>query len=129
MNNVYLLAGLALVIAGVVMGIQGLTGPADYYQVGIASWYGPNFHGNRTANGEIFDMNKITAAHKSLPFGTKVRVTDLDSNKSVVVRINDRGPFIKGRIIDLSRRAAQKLGIIDTGTAEVGLQIIKWGHE
>lgn len=129
MNNVYLLAGIALVIAGVVMGIQGLTGPADYYQVGIASWYGPNFHGNRTANGEIFDMNKMTAAHKSLPFETKVRVTDLKSNRSVTVRINDRGPFIKGRILDLSRRAAEKLGIIDTGTAEVGLQIIQWGHE
>lgn len=129
MNNVYLLAGIALVIAGVVMGIQGLTGPADYYQVGIASWYGPNFHGNRTANGEIFDMNKMTAAHKSLPFETKVRVTDLKSNRSVTVKINDRGPFIKGRILDLSRRAAEKLGIIDTGTAEVGLQIIQWGHE
>jgi len=102
----------------------GLVNYFSYDQIGIASWYGPNFQGRRTSNGERFDMNKMTAAHKSLPFGTIVRVVDLKTQRSVVVRINDRGPFIPGRIIDLSRAAAKKLGIIGPGTALVGLKII-----
>ena len=126
MPKIYLLLGVSLIAAGIIIGLT--SGPAGgFYQTGIASWYGPNFQGNPTANGEIFDMNELTAAHKSLPFNTRVRVVDLSSGRKVVVRINDRGPFIKDRIIDLSRRAAEKLGIIDSGTAKVGLKILKWG--
>jgi rare lipoprotein A len=80
-------------------------------QKGLASWYGPDFHGKLTSNREIYNMHALTAAHKTLPFGTYVRVTNLNNGKSVVVRINDRGPFIKGRIIDLSYAAARKLGL------------------
>jgi len=127
MPKIYLLLGVSLIAAGVIIGLAS-NPSGGFYQTGIASWYGPNFQGNPTANGEIFDMNELTAAHKSLPFNTRVKVVDLSSGKNVVVRINDRGPFIKGRIIDLSRRAAEKLGIIDSGTAEVGLKILKWGN-
>ena len=94
-------------------------------QTGIASWYGGDFHGKRTANGEIYDMNKLTAAHKYLPFHTLVEVENLDNKKKVLVRINDRGPFVKRRIIDLSRKAAQRIGMEDTGTARVRLRIVK----
>ena len=93
-------------------------------QIGIASWYGIPFHGRRTANCEVYDMNKLTAAHKYLPFNTRVLVTNLKNNKSVVVRINDRGPFIKGRIIDLSREAARKVGMLHSGIEEVTLDIL-----
>jgi peptidoglycan lytic transglycosylase len=89
---------------------------------GIASWYGHPFHGRRTASGEIYNMYAMTAAHRTLPFGTVVRVHDLESGKSVVVRINDRGPFVEGRIIDLSYSAAQAMGM--SGTALVRLEII-----
>lgn len=91
---------------------------------GSASWYGGKFHGRRTANGERFDMNKLTAAHKSLPFGTKVRVTNRRNGKSVVVRINDRGPFVGSRIIDLSRGAAGAVDMIGTGIAPVIVEIL-----
>jgi len=90
--------------------------------VGVASYYGPKFHGKKTASGEVFDMYKLTAAHRTLPFGTRVRVTNLENSKSVVVRINDRGPFIKGRIIDLSFEAARRIGI--TGLAKVKLIVL-----
>jgi len=80
-------------------------------QKGAASWYGPGFHGKRTANGERFDTHALTAAHKTLPFGTKVRVTNEQTGKSVVVRINDRGPYAHGRVIDLSKAAAEAVGI------------------
>jgi len=93
-------------------------------QVGIASYYGGKFHGRKTANGERFDMNALTAAHKTLPLGTKVRVTHVKTGKSVVVRINDRGPFIKGRVIDLSRRAARDLGMIHSGLARVRVEVL-----
>lgn len=86
---------------------------------GRASYYGPGFHGKRTANGEIFDMYAMTAAHKTLPFGTIVRVRNLDNGKDVIVRINDRGPFIPGRVIDVSVAAARILGLMGTGTARV----------
>ncbi|MBD3392374.1 MAG: septal ring lytic transglycosylase RlpA family protein [Chitinivibrionales bacterium] len=92
---------------------------------GVASYYGPGFHGKKTANGERFNMYRMTAAHKTLPFGTRVRVTNLDNGKSVIVRINDRGPYKKGRIIDLSKGAAKKIGMIGTGTARVRLQILR----
>ena len=91
---------------------------------GIASWYGSGFHGNRSASGEIFNQNAMTAAHRSLPFGTRVRVTNLNNNRSVVVRINDRGPFIRGRVIDLSAAAARMLGITNTGVAPVRLEVL-----
>lgn len=92
---------------------------------GVASYYGKRFHGRLTANGERFNMNAMTAAHKTLPFGTKVRVTNSRNGRSVVVRINDRGPFIRGRTIDLSRGAAQKIGMISTGHARVKLEIVR----
>jgi len=92
-------------------------------QKGIASWYGKKYHGRRTANGEVYDMWAMTAAHKSLPFGTRVKVENRDNDRWIVVRINDRGPFIKGRIIDLSRKAARELGIEATGTARVSLYL------
>jgi len=88
---------------------------------GIASWYGPGFHGNLTASGEPYDMDTLTAAHKTLPFGTVVEVRNLDNGRSVRVKINDRGPFVRGRIIDLSREAARRIGMIGPGTARVEL--------
>jgi rare lipoprotein A len=91
----------------------------DYDETGIASWYGPNFYGKPTANGETYDGNKLTAAHKTLPLPVNVRVTNLDNGKSLVVRVNDRGPFARGRIIDLSKRAAELLDVVQTGTARV----------
>jgi rare lipoprotein A len=91
---------------------------------GAASWYGPGFHGRRTANGERYDMNKLTAAHKTLPFGTRVRVTNARTGQSVVVRINDRGPFVGRRVIDLSKGAARAVGLIASGVAPVKLEIL-----
>jgi len=96
----------------------------EYDQTGVASWYGPNFHGKPTANGETFDQALITAAHPTLPMPTRVRVTNLENGKSLIVRVNDRGPFKKGRIIDLSKRAAELLGFRDQGTAMVRVQMI-----
>ncbi len=102
--------------------------PAQGYQaVGVASWYGGKFHGRRTANGEIYDQNGQTAAHKTLPFGTRVRVVNLENGRATVLRINDRGPFVRGRIIDVSRRAAEVLGFRSKGLARVGLQIVQRG--
>jgi rare lipoprotein A len=91
---------------------------------GYASWYGPGFHGNRSASGEIYNQNAMTAAHRSLPFGTYVQVTNLDNGRSVVVRINDRGPYIGGRVIDLSAAAARALGVMSTGVAPVRLDVL-----
>ena len=96
----------------------------SHTQSGIASYYADKFHGRKTANGERFDQSALTAAHKTLPLGTKVRVTRVKTGESVVVRINDRGPFVKGRVIDLSRRAARKLGIIKKGLAKVRVEVI-----
>lgn len=97
--------------------------PVQDYE-GRASWYGPGFAGRRTANGEIFDPSQLTAAHKTLPFGTQVRVTNLNNGRSILVRINDRGPFKPGRIIDLSRAAAEQIGMIGSGTAPVQLELM-----
>lgn len=91
-------------------------------EVGEASWYGPGFQGKKTANGEIFDQTKMTAAHPSLPMGTEVRVTNLDNNETVKVRINDRGPYAKDRVIDVSRAAAKKLDMAKDGTAQVKIE-------
>ena len=96
----------------------------QYDQTGIASWYGDPFHGRRTANGEIYDMNALTAAHKTLPMPVQVRVTNLDNGRSLVLKVNDRGPFANGRIIDVSRRAAQLLGFFKQGTAKVRVTIL-----
>jgi rare lipoprotein A len=91
-------------------------------QTGIASYYGGKFIGRLTANGEIYDANKLTAAHKTLPFGTMVKVTNLKNNKSVIVRINDRGPFVSGRIIDLSEAAAKKIEMLQVGIQKVEIE-------
>lgn len=96
---------------------------------GTASWYGPNFHGNPTANGEIFDMNKVSAAHKDFPLGTWIRVTNKGNNRSIIVRINDRGPFIEGRILDLSKGAAELLDFVNAGLAEVKIEVLRWGSQ
>ena len=94
-------------------------------ETGLASWYGPQYHGRRTANGERYNMFDLTAAHRSLPFGTTVRVTSIGSGRQVVVRINDRGPFVRGRIIDLSYEAAKKLEINTSGVAKVRIEVIE----
>ncbi len=96
---------------------------------GVSSWYGPQFHGNLTANGEIFDMYGITAAHKEFPLNTVARVTNLDNNKSIILRINDRGPYVGDRILDCSYGAALKLDFKDQGTANVKIEIIEWGDD
>ena len=96
----------------------------EYDEIGIASWYGPKFHGRRTGNGEIFDMNAVSAAHQTLPMPSMVRVTNLENGRSLAVRVNDRGPFVRGRIIDLSRRGAQLLGFRYKGTAQVRVKIM-----
>lgn len=93
-------------------------------QTGLASYYGPQYHGRTTANGETFDMYGISAAHRTLPFGTWVRVKHRDTGRQVDVRINDRGPFIAGRIIDLSYGAARKLGMVEEGVAPVRIKIL-----
>ena len=94
---------------------------------GVSSWYGQDFHGNLTANGEVYDMYGITAAHKEFPLNTVARVTNLDNWKSIILRINDRGPYIDGRILDCSYGAAKKLGFIKAGTANVEIKVIEWG--
>ena len=95
-----------------------------YSERGIASWYGEKFHGHKTSNGEVFDMYHVSAAHKSLPIPSFLKVTNLDNNRSIVVRVNDRGPFHGNRLIDLSYAAALKLGYAETGTARVQLESI-----
>lgn len=96
-----------------------------YLKSGIASWYGSGHHGNRTASGEKFDMNVYSAAHKTLEFGTKVKVINIDNGRWVVVTINDRGPYVEGRIIDLSKSAAAHLGCMRKGICRVLLQIVE----
>jgi rare lipoprotein A len=91
---------------------------------GSASWYGGKFHGRKTANGERYNQNALTAAHKTLPFGTKVRVTNESNGKSVVVRINDRGPYVGKRVIDLSRAAANAVGMVQRGVARVKMEVL-----
>jgi len=105
-----------------------LTKVGTYKERGIASWYGKKFHGQRTSSGEIYDMYGMTAAHKTLPIPSYARVTNLRNGKSVVVRVNDRGPFMHGRIIDLSYAAAYKLGIINAGSGEVEVESLAPGQ-
>ena len=99
--------------------IPSASADRNCHQTGIASFYADKFNGHQTASGEIFDENKLTAAHKTLPFGTMVKVTNLINNQSVIVRINDRGPFVAGRIIDLSKSAAKKIDLINVGVVKV----------
>ena len=103
---------------------QPVSDANGFREQGTASWYGPDFHGKRTANGETYDMDGMTAAHKTLPLGTLVRVCNLENNKEVEVRINDRGPFVQGRVIDLSREAAKRIDMIGAGTARVEIAAI-----
>ena len=97
---------------------------SNYDRTGVASWYGHPFHGRPTANGERYDMNEVTAAHPTLPLPSRVRVTNLENGRQLVLRVNDRGPFIDGRLIDVSRRAAQLLGFYRTGLAEVRVEYL-----
>ena len=98
--------------------------PPPYVEVGTASWYGPGHDGARTASGERFDMNAMTAAHRTLPFGTVILVTNLENQRTVRVRINDRGPHVKGRMLDLSAAAARSLGITRQGLARVRIEVV-----
>ncbi len=119
-----LLAVAALAVSGCGGGAGAPSSDAGSVQEGEASYYAHKYHGRTTANGEIYDETKMTAAHKTLPFGTRVRVTNLANGKKVVVRINDRGPFIKGRIIDLSYKAAGDLDYISRGVVKVRVEIL-----
>jgi rare lipoprotein A len=139
------LASARVALVGLLLGLAGLAGCAHRKharhispppppavtpavgdtETGIASWYGKPYHGRPAANGEIYDMDKLTAAHRTLPFNTWVRVYDLDNNKTVEVRITDRGPFIDGRIIDLSHAAAREIEMIGPGIAQVRVEIIR----
>ena len=96
-----------------------------YVERGLASWYGPNFHGRKTSSGEVFDMHQVSAAHKTLPLSTWVKVTHLDTGRSITVRVNDRGPFVEDRIIDLSYQAAQALGMTAEGVAPVEVRTVR----
>ena len=96
---------------------------------GIASWYGPNFHAKKTSNGEVYDMYSLTAAHKTLPMNTVVRVDNLENGRSVIVRVNDRGPFVDGRIIDLSNTAAHQIDMVKNGTARVKVTVLGYNGE
>ena len=99
---------------------------SDHRVEGQASWYGEKFHGRQTASGEVYDMYAYTAAHRTLPFGTRVRVRSVENGKTVVVRITDRGPFVDGRIIDVSYAAARDLGMVRAGVVDVELEVINW---
>ena len=94
---------------------------------GVSSFYAEDFHGKLTANGEVYDMYGLTAAHKTLPLNTIVRVTNIENNKSLILRINDRGPYVKGRILDCSYGAAKKLEFVNQGTTKVKIEVIEWG--
>lgn len=102
--------------------------PRPAVEEGIASYYAEQYNGNRTSNGEVYDMYALTAAHPTHPFNTKVKVTNLNNGRTVIVRINDRGPFLKDRIIDVSFIAAKQLQMIGTGTAPVRVEVVEWGE-
>ena len=125
---------LAILLAGACLALSQYPGnsaatpdaprAAGVAEAGIASYYADRYHGRPTASGEVFNTRELTAAHRTLPFGTRVKVTDLKNNLSVIVRINDRGPFVEGRVIDLSRAAAEKLQLIRAGLAKVRVEIV-----
>ncbi len=116
---------LAAGLPGESPGTTALTEPRPGVETGVASWYGPNFHGRPAASGELYDMETLVAAHPTLPFNTWVRVRNLGNRKSVKVRIMDRGPFIMGRIIDLSHAAAQAIGMVAPGTVPVEVEVLR----
>ncbi|MWV12098.1 septal ring lytic transglycosylase RlpA family protein [Pseudomonas sp. R-28-1W-6] len=118
-----LLTSLILLLAGCAS--QGVVDPQGYRAEGQASWYGARHHGRKTASGERFDQNALTAAHRELPFGTRVQVTNLSNNKRVIVRINDRGPSSRKRLIDLSRQAAEQLDMLRAGVAPVRVEALE----
>lgn len=122
-------ASVGLLLALAVAGCRGPRPPLEvgkgWTQRGLASWYGPGFDGRRTASGEVYDMWAMTAAHKRLPFGTVVEVTNRDNGRRVEVRINDRGPFVGGRVIDLSRAAAEAIDMVGNGTARVTVRVVE----
>lgn len=132
---ILILIGVLLSSCGIVRTTSVTTGPVydknlvtgAMLQAGIASWYGPKFHGRTTANGETYNMDDFTAAHKTLPFNTIVRVTNRTNGKEVDVRINDRGPYVGDRVIDLSRRAANEIDMVTSGTAEVEIWLLQEG--
>jgi rare lipoprotein A len=103
---------------------NNLIGKVTQSTTGMASWYGPGFNGRQSASGEIFNQNELTAAHRTLPFGTKVKVTNVNNGQSVVVRINDRGPFSHGRVLDMSKAAAQAIGLVSAGVAPVKMEVL-----
>jgi rare lipoprotein A len=122
MRVVFLLVPLALFL----LSSCGIFSYESYHKTGfgIASWYGPDFHGKPTSSGEIYDMNRLTCAHREYPFGTKLRVTNVSNSKSVNCTVNDRGPFVSGRDLDLSYAAAKEIGLIGQGTTEVRIEYI-----
>ena len=134
----FLIVGLVLLLSGCAFGLNRsgksyvingkryhiLASAEGFREKGLASWYGEPFHGRKTASGEVYDMNRISAAHKTLPLQTWVEVKNLDNNKTLVMRVNDRGPFVKGRVIDLSRAAAREMDMIKSGTARVTVKAI-----
>ena len=135
-HTLHIVVFAALAISGLLAGCLGSSSgrytPQRSYTSGqllkgMASWYGPGFNGRRTASGERFRQNELTAAHKTLPFGTIVRVTNLQNTRTVDVRINDRGPFVRGRIIDLSKGAAERLRMIRTGVVPVEVRVLRLG--
>lgn len=129
MNKLTIAAGAAMLIAAGIFvvpdGVAQQSFTVVKEVVGRASWYGARFHGKETASGEAFDMRELTAAHRTLPFGTRVRVTNEANGRSVVVRINDRGPFGERRIIDLSRKAAELIGLKSKGVGRVKLEVLE----
>ena len=127
-----LIGAIALSLSAVTLAPQasahdaahGAAVPVAQVLTGAASWYGPKFHGRLTANGERFNMDDLTAAHRTLPFGTRVRVTNNATGKAVIVRINDRGPFHGNRVIDLSRQAAKTIGLMSRGVGNVKIEVL-----
>ncbi|ADC61237.1 septal ring lytic transglycosylase RlpA family protein [Allochromatium vinosum] len=119
-----------LITAGLLAGLLPFASSATansgigHVQKGIASFYHDSLHGRKTASGQVYDKRRLSAAHRTLPLGTKIRVTDTRTGRSVIVRVNDRGPFAKGRIVDLSKEAAKELGIVDRGIARVDLKVL-----
>ena len=125
-TSLLLLAAALAAVVGCGGGQRAPTSRPDtksWTQTGVASWYGKKYHGRPTASGEKFNMHKLTAAHRSLPLGLTAKVTHLASGRSIKVRINDRGPFVDGRVIDLSYGAAKKLGMVDAGLARVRIEV------